>query len=314
VSDPARVRLTAPAKLNLGLRVVGVRPDGYHEIESLFAPLALADGLDVSLGGPPGIALSVSGAAAAGVPADRSNLAWRAAEAFLREAGLALGVRIALDKSVPSPAGLGGGSSDAGTVLRALDRLAPGRVAPARLRVLALALGADVPFFLNPRPALVEGIGERVLPVLGVPALPVLLALPGEGLATRAVYAAYDAAASLTPPEAPPNLRGLLALREELGAARARWSGDSNAWLRMLIQNDLEPAATRLCPSVAKLREELSKTGARAVGMSGSGPTIYAIFASDEQAATARARFANSGTRAWLTHTQGAEADAIQQG
>ena len=297
-----RAELRAPAKLNLGLRVVARRADGLHEIESLFVPLALADELTIELG-EPGIRLAVTGDAADGVPADERNLAWRAAAEFMREAGALPGVTLALVKNVPSPAGLGGGSSDAGAVLRGLAALFDGRVACGRLAELALSLGADVPFFLNPTPALVEGIGERIQPVRGIPELPVLLAHPGAGLATKAVYAAFDAGISLTAPKHAPKVRALLALREESGAAEACWLG-SEDWLRALVINDLEPAATQLCPLVAKLREELSETGAQAVGMSGSGPTMYAIYASDAAAREAQARMLPTRARTWLTRTQ----------
>jgi 4-diphosphocytidyl-2-C-methyl-D-erythritol kinase len=303
VSGLAEIAERAPAKLNLGLRVVGVRPDSYHEIESLFAPIELEDDVAIALGGPAGVRISVAGDAADGVPADARNLAARAAEAFVQAARLGLGVTLSLTKRIPSPAGLGGGSSDAAAVLRGLARLAPGRISAAELRALALSLGADAPFFLNARPALVEGIGERVLPVAGVPALPVLLAHAGVGLSTRDVYAAYDSAAALTPRTAASNLRGLLALGEESGNPRVRWPDDSNDRLRALLLNDLEPAATRLCPLVAKLREELSQTGALAVGMSGSGPTMYAIFASEADAGRAQARIAGAGRKTWLTRT-----------
>jgi 4-diphosphocytidyl-2-C-methyl-D-erythritol kinase len=297
-----RTQLQAPAKLNLGLRITGRRQDGYHELESLFVPLALADELTIELSGPPGVRLELSGAAAAGVPADERNLAWRAAAAFAREAGLGAGVSLALTKRVPSPAGLGGGSSDAAAVLRGLTTLAPGVIGPSRLAELALGLGADVPFFLAPRSALVCGIGERITPVAGIPALPVVLAHPGPGLETKAVYAAFDAVDSLTPPRPPSNLRALLALREETGAAEARWPS-SEEQLRALVVNDLEPAAQSLSPRLASLREELSASGARAVGMSGSGPTMYAIYGSDAEARQAEARIARSGVRTWQTRT-----------
>jgi len=297
-----RLALRAPAKLNLGLRVTGRRGDGYHELESVFVPLELADELGLELGGPTGVRLAVGGDAAEGVPADERNLAWRAAVAFLREAGRDEGVSLALTKRVPSPAGLGGGSSDAGAVLRGLAALLPGGVSPARLAALALALGADVPFFLSPRPALVSGVGERISPLSGLPGLPVLLAHPGVGLETKAVYAAFAAADSLTRREPPPTLRALLALREEAGATRAHWPEDSDR-LRELVVNDLEPAASRLSNQVAKLREELSATGARAVGMSGSGPTMYAIYASETEARRGQQQVARAGLRTWLTRT-----------
>ncbi|HEU4431113.1 MAG TPA: 4-(cytidine 5'-diphospho)-2-C-methyl-D-erythritol kinase [Myxococcota bacterium] len=298
----SELRLRAPAKLNLGLRVIGRRADGYHELESVFVPIALADELQIALGGPTGIRLSVGGELAGGVPADARNLAWRAAERLLQAARLELGVTIALDKRVPSPAGLGGGSSDAGAVLRGLSALAGAPLAPARLAELALGLGADVPFFLAPQPALVSGIGERIQPLVGLGSLPVLLAHPGVGLETRAVYAALDAAPALTPKNTPPNLRALLGLREEAGATRARWPEASDQ-LRELVANDLEPAASRLSPEVAKLREELAATGARAVGMSGSGPTMYALYATESEARQAERQIQTTGRRTWLTRT-----------
>jgi 4-diphosphocytidyl-2-C-methyl-D-erythritol kinase len=306
--DAVRAELRAPAKLNLGLRITGRRTDGYHELESLFVPIALADTLRVELGGAPGVRLRVRGDAADGVPEDARNLAWRAAETFAREARLETGITLALEKRVPSPAGLGGGSSDAGAVLRALTRLTSSAVSPARLAEIALELGADVPFFLDPRPALVEGIGERLTPVSGIPELPVLLAHPGFGLETRAVYAAFDASASLTAQNHPLTLRALLALGEKAGATEASFPSD-DARMRELIANDLEPAATRLRPEVAKLREELSRTSARAVGMSGSGPTLYAIYASAEAARSAQPRIAATGARTWLTRTLATRVD-----
>jgi 4-diphosphocytidyl-2-C-methyl-D-erythritol kinase len=304
----SRLALRAPAKLNLGLRITGRRADGYHELESVFAPLELADELEIELGGASsGIQLHVRGDAAAGVPADARNLAWRAADVFLREAGCELGVRLALTKRVPSPAGLGGGSSDAGAVLRGLAALLPRAVPPHRLVALALELGADVPVFLCPRPALVSGIGERITVLAGLGALPVLLAHPGVGLATKAVYAAFDAADSLTHSAPPPNLRALLALGEEAGATRARWPEQLDQ-LREWVVNDLEPAASRLCAQVAKLREELTSTGARAVGMSGSGPTMYAIYANDAEVAQAEQQIARPGLRTWQTRTLASDA------
>jgi 4-diphosphocytidyl-2-C-methyl-D-erythritol kinase len=293
------LELVAPGKVNFGLRILGRRADGYHLLESLFLPIDLGDRLSLSLRDEPGVALSLSGDCA-GVPADGRNLALRAAEAFLAEAGGAHGVAIGLVKRVPSPGGLGGGSSDAAAVLRGLATLLPGRVPPARLRALALALGADVPFFLDPRPALVGGIGERIEPVAGLPGFTLLLVHPGVPLATRAVYAQYDAcAASLTPPVPGPSIRALLALREE---ARA---------LQLLVVNDLEPAATQLCPLVAELRKEIEATGASAVSLSGSGPTLFGVFANEDAAGEARRRLTRrTGLRTWVVETAPSDAAA----
>jgi 4-diphosphocytidyl-2-C-methyl-D-erythritol kinase len=293
--------LHAPGKINLGLRVLGRRPDGYHLLESLFLPITLADTLRLALRAEPGVALALSGDCA-GVPADDRNLAVRAAQAFLAEAAQPGGAALALDKRLPAPGGLGGGSSDAAAVLRGLAALLPGAVPPARLAALALALGADVPFFLAPAPALVGGIGEQILPVDGLPSLALLLAHPGQALATAAVYAAYDAgAASLTRPSPGPSIRALLALREEAGRARAGPIGSS---LRSLVVNDLEPAASRLCPAVSEVRKEIEATGALAVSLSGSGPTVFGVYPDEATAGEAQRRIARRpGLRTWVVRT-----------
>ena len=293
--------LRAPGKVNLGLRILGRRPDGYHRLESLFLPLDLADTVRLALRRSPGVGLELSGDCA-GVPRDARNLAVRAAHAFLAAAAHAGGVEIELDKRVPAPGGLGGGSSDAGAVLRGLAELLPGAVAPGRLRSLALGLGADVPFFLAPEPALVGGIGEEILPVDGLASQVLLLAHPGAALATADVYAEHDArAASLTPPASGPSIRALLALREEAGRARA---GPIETSLRALVVNDLEPAASRLCPAVSELRKEIEATGALAVSLSGSGPTVFGVFRDEAAAGDAQRRIARRpGLRTWVVRT-----------
>jgi 4-diphosphocytidyl-2-C-methyl-D-erythritol kinase len=295
------LRLRAPGKVNLGLRILGRRPDGYHQLESLFVPIDLADEVELGLTPEPGVALALRGPCAGGVPDDARNLAARAAAAFLAAAGRAGGVTIELDKRVPS---LGGGSSDAGAVLRGLVALLPGAVDADRLRALALGLGADVPFFLAPEPALVGGIGEEILPLDGVPSLVLLLAHPGGTLATAAVYAEHAAHASLTPPGPGPSIRALLALREEAGRARAGPAGGFGRLLRALVANELEPAASRLCPAVPELHEEIEATGALAVSLSGSGPTVFGVFPDERAAGEAQRRIARRpGLRTWVVRT-----------
>jgi 4-diphosphocytidyl-2-C-methyl-D-erythritol kinase len=281
LSQPLRVH--APAKVNLGLRIRARRPDGYHELESVFAPLDLADRLSLRVAGSarPEVTLRVTGGA--GVPEDDTNLAARAARRFLEAAGLDLRVEIELDKRVPAGAGLGGGSSDAAAVLRALDAWRPGAVAAGTLHELALGLGADVPYFLDPRPARVSGVGERREP-LALPALCLLLVNPGLALSTAEVFRAFDA---LVPdPRAP----GPGDARSETGALHVRGAPD------LSLRNDLEPAAIRLCPAIRRLRAQLAGLSPRAlgVGMSGSGPTLYAVY---PDAAGAERALAGAGFR-----------------
>jgi 4-diphosphocytidyl-2-C-methyl-D-erythritol kinase len=232
----------------------------------------------------------------AGVPEDASNLTVRAAVAFLQAAGIDAGLRLVLEKQIPAAAGLGGGSSDAAAVLRGLARIYPGVISPQGLRELALGLGADIPFFLDPRPALVTGVGEEIEPIPGIPALSLLLAHPGVALATRDVYRAYDASrASLTPVRAGSRMPGISALRE----------GGDHA-LAELLENDLEQAAIRLCPCISELREVIEGSGALAVGMSGSGPTVFGIFRDTIAASQARDRLNLARpVRTWLANTRG---------
>jgi 4-diphosphocytidyl-2-C-methyl-D-erythritol kinase len=291
-----RIALAAPAKINLGLRIRGRRPDGFHLLESLFLPIDLADAVEVAEA--PAFALAIEGDAP-GVPAGAGNLAARAVAAFCRAAGIPDAFAVRLRKRVPAAAGLGGGSSDAAAVLRALARLRPGAVGDAELGALALSLGADVPFFLDPRPALVEGIGERILPVRDLPSLPLLLAHPGVPLATADVFHAYDEAAdSLTPEGAAPTIRRLLKLPAAGGTDPTRaGTPELPGVLRELIVNDLEPAAVRLCPAIGGLREEIQATGALAVGMSGSGPTVFGVYADETGARRAARKLRTSEAR-----------------
>ncbi len=302
--DPAPVtRVSAPAKVNFGLRIAGRRADGYHELQSLFLPLDLADDLALYLspqsGSASDVALVVEGDAL-GVPTDATNLAARAARDFLRAAGLRHAVRVRLTKRIPCAAGLGGGSSDAGAVLRALAKLFPAAVSPRELARLAVGLGADVPFFLDPRPARVSGIGEQIEPVPGLPPFALLLAHPGVPLATAGVYEAFDALRSALTERGPdPTLAALSDLRGDSGEV-------PTGALARFLENDLEPAAVRLCPPVGRLRDRIRNAGALAVGMSGSGPTVFGVFADRASAREAleRAGFERP-VRTWLAATIG---------
>jgi 4-diphosphocytidyl-2-C-methyl-D-erythritol kinase len=301
------LRVEAPAKLNLGLRITGFRQAGaqrgYHELASVFVPIDYADEIEIALAesgpGLPPVELRVAGDVP-GVPADASNLAARAAARFLEAAGSPARACLVLHKRVAAGAGLGGGSSDAGAVLRGLDRLLPGAVARATLEDLAVELGADVPFFLDPRPAWVTGIGERREPLPEIGPLVVVLAHPGVPLATAAVFRAFDEAhdrpgAALTRPDPPSTMPALS------GLPGRRAGGDPRvlaSQLDTLLENDLEPAALRLCPAIGGLREALRRAGALGVGLSGSGPTMFGVFA-DAAAARKAADGMELASPAW---------------
>jgi 4-diphosphocytidyl-2C-methyl-D-erythritol kinase len=234
--------LRAPAKLNLGLRLLGLRDDGYHFLESIFAPIELWDELEIELvDGAHQIELDVGQVPDAALPpalacvsAGPDNLAFRAAEVFCAATGLEARVRIRLRKAVPAAAGLGGGSSDAATVLTGLAALAGKPSDPAELDRIAEGLGADVPFFLDPQPALVSGIGEIITPVDGLPSCHLVLANPGISLATAEVYRAADALRSaLTEPRPGSTMRAFSGLCSESGgSARASAGESTGAWER----------------------------------------------------------------------------------
>lgn len=291
------IRVKAPAKVNFGLRIVGVREDGYHCLESVFAPLDWFDELSVvchSASGPQ-VALSCSRADDAvengplDIPDGPQNLAHQAADLFLERAGRAACVQLDLVKRIPAAAGLGGGSSDAGAVLRALTQIWPKDLSRSELGEVALSLGADVPFFLDPTPSLVMGIGEKIQPVETFPALHLLLANPGEPLATASVFRAWDALSpSLTPAAPGSTLRALsVFLESELDQA-----GHNSSILKDLLMNDLEEAAQRLCPEVGGLMASMTECGAQSVSMSGSGATVFGVFDSLEQAGLAQKNLA----------------------
>ncbi|MFP8877037.1 MAG: 4-(cytidine 5'-diphospho)-2-C-methyl-D-erythritol kinase [Myxococcota bacterium] len=269
------MKLLAPAKINLGLRVLGRRTDGYHELDSLLLPLDLADEIELEL--RPAARASVEIEVAGDAPEDASNLAVRAARAYLAARERPLAVSIRLRKLTPAAAGLGGGSSDAAAVLRGLHESQPGDITQPELAQLALELGADVPFFLDPRPSRVGGIGERVEPIAGLPSLALLLVNPGLPVPTAAVYQAFDAEEAPVGREPPP--------LPDFSRPEAR-----DAALCELARNDLESPALRICPALAETRDALQAVGARAVGLSGSGGTFYGVFADLPEARSAETR------------------------
>jgi 4-diphosphocytidyl-2-C-methyl-D-erythritol kinase len=264
-----QVQLFAPAKVNLWLRVLGRRPDGYHEIESILVPLTLGDVVEVSLGGR-GVSLDCSDPA---LSDGSDNLACRAARLFLQETGLRRGVRIGLGKAIPVGAGLGGGSSDAAAVLLALNRL-PGRpVGRRKLSLMALRLGADVPFFLGRGPALARGVGEILTPLPPLPETWFVLVNPGFPVATAWVYGRLTRA--LTSPPPGPKVFPFSRTWSDIGA---------------FLSNDLETVTLPQFPVLHRLKERLVGLGAVGALVSGSGPTVFGVFGEASSARRAYAR------------------------
>jgi 4-diphosphocytidyl-2-C-methyl-D-erythritol kinase len=266
--------LPAPAKLNLFLRVVARRPDGYHDLRTAFVAIDLADTLDFELLDAP--AIERRGDLAGPVDDD---LAVRAARLLQRHAGCGLGARIELEKRIPTGAGLGGGSSDAATTLLALNRLWRLNWPRERLAPLALQLGADVPFFLQPGPALGEGVGERLSPLAVRPRWYALIH-PQVHVSTAEIFKSPELTAHLNQAK----IQGFSA-GGEAGTAGAE------AWV-----NDLEPIVRRRVPEVDAAIRHLSAFGS--ARMTGSGAAVFAEFETQRQAEHAIAGVP-SRWRAW---------------
>jgi len=299
-------QLLAPAKVNLGLRVVGRRPDGYHLLESVFVPIDLADQLAVAIAPARAASVRLELEDPDGILADATsaadNLATRAARGFLAAADIGARVCVRLRKRVPAGAGLGGGSSDAGTVLQALRQEWPEALGQAELVELALRLGADVPFFLDPQPAWVSGIGERITPLFEFPRLVFLLVTPSPPLATADVFRRFAARNSdaLTP-RSP--VRSMPASENRGHALAALLRSGSGGDLGALLANDLEEVASELRPEIRELGGKLRVRGARWASLSGSGPTVFGIFPGRAEAEAAASAPWGKGIRIHVAET-----------
>lgn len=276
-SDATR-ELLSPAKINLFLAVTARRADGYHELATLMACADLYDRIVLRFTGH-GIQLSCD---TPGIPQDESNLAFRAARLFQsvhrHRTGCSpfAGLAIQLYKTIPAGAGLGGGSSNAATVLRALNEAVRDPLPPDELAALALQLGADVPFFLYGRPALATGVGERMKAWPGLAPYALLIVYPGSGLATGEIYGALN----LRLTKCEKKLKKLL-------LKRGVFDPDKH------LCNDLEAVAMRRRPVIAAIKKELNRLGALGALMSGSGSSVFGLFASVEEARIARQRLAS---------------------
>lgn len=271
-------RLRAFAKLNLGLRVLYKRPDGYHELRTVFQTISLSDRLELSF--EPARSTQIE---MLGTPDIPDNLAERAARLVLEEAGKQGSVRLHLRKTIPSGAGLGGGSSDAAAVLLALPVLAGIRLPIDRLTALAAQLGSDVPFFLYGGTALGLGRGEELYPLPDEPARQALLVAPGVHSSTPDAYRALSGTLPV------PSLTNV-ALQNKLDSfQRDVWQSVSGDGKPSII-NDFEAVVLARYPQLTEVRDRLLHAGAKCAAMTGSGSAIFGIF--DNPGRLERARLA----------------------
>jgi 4-diphosphocytidyl-2-C-methyl-D-erythritol kinase len=277
------MRISSPAKINLFLKVVGKRPDGYHELVSLMCCVGIYDTVNLRVG-------SGRTTVACGhpdVPEDENNLTVRAADLFLEALGIGAGVHIEIQKRIPVGAGLGGGSSNAAAVFNGLNRHFDNPFTFQQLRSMALTIGADVPFFIRGKPALVTGIGEKLEPFGGLKPMPVLLIYPGVGLSTAGVFKKFN-----------------LALTKCEKKIRSILLGDLPFNAVEHLHNDLEATAASICPPINTAKKLLLEHGADGAMMTGSGSTVFGLFFDREQAELARQKlYPEFGRHLFLTTT-----------
>ena len=263
-------RVLAQAKINVWLHVLGPRADGFHDVATLFHRLELADEITIRASDARSRSLDVGGPR---LPADglgpaTRNLAYRAAEEFHAHTGWPRGFEIALTKHIPVGGGLGGGSADAGAVLRALNAVAPAPLDDDGLHVVAASLGSDVPFFVTEKvAALGAGRGEVVSE--GFPSMPqadVVLVVPSFAIATRDAYQWLRESG--------------LYHRFSGGEASAALEHHSLPWAAFDQGNTFEPVVEGKYPEIRDYRERLSRAGASIARLSGSGSTVFGVFES----------------------------------
>lgn len=263
-----KTRYKSPAKVNLFLKVLRERTDGYHDILSLMQPVSLFDLIDIHV--DDGDSLSVHVVNSPCVPDGPQNLAYMAAELFLKAANIKRAVQVDIEKQIPVGAGLGGGSSNAATVLMGLNDSLGMCIDPGELMVLSASIGSDVPFFLLKGSALASGRGE-VLERISIPLYGYILVNPGFEVSSGWAYDNLD----LTKKDED-NM--LLYSKSALMDIRR---------IEDLLSNDLEPAVLERYPQILEIKKKLLETGALGVLMSGSGPTVFGVYTDAERAGAA---------------------------
>jgi 4-diphosphocytidyl-2-C-methyl-D-erythritol kinase len=270
------IRVSAFAKVNLRLEILGRRADGYHELRTIFQSLTLHDSLHLAWTSGRGIDLHVAGDAALAAAPARDNLVWRALSTLHRELKLRRGIRAELRKRIPAGRGLGGGSSDAAAALAGLLRLSGERIAPERLMEMASGLGADVPFFLSGGRALGASRGDEIYPLPELPRRTVLVVSPRDiGVNTRQAYGWLDR--GLTTRARMPRLWAFCALC---------WSPSGGA-----LRNDFEAPVFRRHARLSRIKRRLLEQGAADASLAGSGSAVFGIFTSPVKARRAARMF-----------------------
>jgi 4-diphosphocytidyl-2-C-methyl-D-erythritol kinase len=256
------LQLRAPAKVNYRLDVLRRRADGYHDLRMIMQRIDLCDEITISLRESPGILVTCG---REGVPDGPDNIAWRAADILLKKSGRQTGIDISIAKKIPVAAGLGGGSSDAATVLMGLNELLGLGLSDEELMEIGVTLGADVPFFIFKACALAEGIGERLTSISEIPGLWLVIVNPNIHVSTAWVYKNLQLTTDKADNIIPLLYKGI----EDVSA---------------ILHNDLESVTLGRFHQIGRIKERLLAAGAHGALMSGSGPTVFGLFEDEETA------------------------------
>jgi 4-diphosphocytidyl-2-C-methyl-D-erythritol kinase len=275
--------VSAPAKINLRLKIIRKRADGYHDIESILQKVSLYDTLSLTLSATQGITVTADDPS---IPTDSRNLVYQAADLLLKQQRINSGISIHIKKRIPAGAGLGGGSSDAAATLTGLNRLLQCGLKEHDLIRLGVQLGADVPFFIYDKPsALAEGIGEQLSPVkLQVP-LWLVIVFPGFSISTKWAYENYKVLTNEGK-----NIKSFSCFKQ----------------LKMVLQilcNDLENVVTQQYPEIQTIKRTLIKAGACGSLMSGSGSSVFGIFPDKRHAQEALTLLGTPANRVFIAHS-----------
>lgn len=289
------VKEKAYAKINLHLDVVKKRDDGFHEIKTVMHSVSLYDSITVIVSPSREISINLSVDGAGFLPTDSKNLAYRAAKLFLERLGATASIEIKLVKRIPISAGLAGGSSDAAAALRALNKLYKRPFTTKALMKMGAELGSDVPYCIVGRTALCEGRGERITSLNCSLSLNVVIASAGEHVSTPEAYGDLDN-------EYNNFIEYDISLgNKHLGALMDNLNG--NERLSGELYNVFEETVFKKCPKSKKLKEEILSLGASVAMMSGSGPSVFGIFETEEEAKLVKAKLIEKGYRSYFART-----------
>lgn len=290
-TERTSIRTRAHAKINLDLRILGRRPDGYHEIETLMHTIGLHDELEIRRTDTPGLELECVGVP--GTPGGPDNLVYRAAETLLRLADTSSGVRIRLTKRIPMGAGLGGGSSDCAATIVSLHFLLRLRLPFDELEQIAARFGSDVPFFLHSGLAVALGRGEQILRMTGRRRARVVLATPRVHVATADAYRWFAETRKRTARPATRRRSDQYLKAMTASYRRGDWSG---------LSNDLEGVVFERYPALAQIKACMQQHGAAMAQMTGSGSAVFGIFEEENSIRAARKALSRIGIPSLRTH------------